>query len=110
MRLYVVDDLRLSDFEKLKNLLDNTYGNSGIDGIYWIEIASDSLNEIQVSHDACKPYYFVIELEENRISAEFLVRSRNNMRCHCMGLADESQRDFIIDSVEQLLKEAAIIN
>lgn len=110
MRQYVVDDLRYSDYEKLKSLLDNTYGNSGIDGIYWIEIAADVLTPVQASHNDCKPYYFVVDLSENKISAEFLVRSRNNMRCPCMGLATQSQRNRIISFVELFLSETGTIN
>lgn len=110
MRQYVVDDLRCSDYEKLKSLLDNTYGNSGIDGIYWIEIAADALTPVQALHNDCKPYYFAVELNENKISAEFLVRSKNNMRCPCMGLATESQRNWIINFVELFLSETGIIN
>ena len=110
MRQYVVDDLRYSDYEKLKSILDNTYGNSGVDGIYWIEIAADVLTPVQASHNDCKPYYFAVELDEDKISAEFLVRSRNNMRCPCMGLATGTQLNWIINFVELLLSETGIIN
>lgn len=110
MRQYVIDDLRFDDCEKLKALLDETCGNSGIDGIYWKEIDEYVLSPDQAAHKDCQPFYFALELEETKISAEFLVRSRNNMRCTCMGLATESQRNWIINYVERILSDSGIIN
>lgn len=110
MRQYVIDDIRFEDYEKIGRLLDETCGNSGIDGIYWIPIATDVLTPVQKSHMECQPYYFAIELHQDRISAELLVLSRKNMRCHCMGIATEIQRNWIIDFVEKIMSDSGIIN
>jgi hypothetical protein len=110
MRQYVIDDIRTEDYEKLKKLLDETVGNSGVEGIYWIQMPVDVLTPVQESHLECQPYYFAIELATDRISAELLVLSRQNMRCPCMGIATEKQRNRIIDFVEKLLSDSEIIN
>ena len=110
MRLYVVDDLRFEDHEKLKSVLDETYGNSGIAGIYWVRIDEDVLTPDQAMHKDCQPFYFAVELELTKISAELLVRSRKNMRCPCMGIATEKQRNRIICFVEKILSDNGIIN
>ena len=96
MKQYVIDELRPVDFEKIKKHMDENYGSSEIDGIYWIPVDRQYLTSEQAEHTDCGPHYTVMVLEQNMLACEFLVRTKNRVRCSCMGYANEVQRNWII--------------
>lgn len=100
MKQYVIDELRLADHKKIKSYLDEHFGSSGVDGIYWIPIDQNNLTAVQVEHKKCQPFYLAIELEPDRMSCELLVRSENRMRCKCIGYATEKQRNWFIRFID----------
>ena len=108
MKQYVIDQLRLSDYEAIKSYLDENVESSTIEGIYWIPIDPDILTDEQVSHKECQPYYFAIDLDETLMSCELLVRSKNRLRCSCIGYATEKQRNWFIDVIDSILEKIEI--
>ncbi|CAN2041543.1 conserved hypothetical protein [Candidatus Magnetomoraceae bacterium gMMP-15] len=109
MKQYVIDELRPGEYDTLKNHLDEHFGPVDLSGIYWIPMKESLFDEIQASHKDCQPFYFAVDLEETRLSCEFLVRTKNRMRCACINYADEAQRNFIIDFVDSLFEKTGII-
>ena len=109
MKQYVIDELRIEDFEKLRAHLDETLGFSGSDGLYWVPIDDSMLTEIQAGHAECKPLYFAIELEESKMACELLVRTRNKIRCECIAYADQRQRNWFIKTVDSIFEKLEII-
>ncbi|MGB5157425.1 hypothetical protein [Desulfobacterium sp. N47] len=105
MKQYVVDELRYNDYEKIKKCLDENLGSSEIAGIYWLPIDEKILSEEQAKHIECKPFFFVIILEEKLISAELLVRTRCRMKCSCIDYATEKQRNWLIGYIDKLLNK-----
>ncbi len=110
MKQYVIDDIRLEDHGKLKRYLDERYGNSGVDGLYWLPLPEDLLTPLQKAHKECAPFYFSVELTEDRLCCELLVRTKKRMRCDCIAYAAEAQRNWIIDVADAFLAELEIIN
>jgi hypothetical protein len=108
MKQYVIDELRLSDHYKIRQYLDEIYGPSELGGIYWVPLAAEVLTEIQLEHSDCQPFYFAIELEEDRLSVEMLVRTKNRIRCACMGYASKDQRIWIMDAVDAIIEKLDI--
>ena len=108
MKQYVIDELRPEDHVKLKDYLDQNFRASGIPGLYWIWLKEDLRTEIQSRHRQCRPHYFAIELEENRVSCELLVRSRQKVRCSCIGYADRQQRTWLIELMDAVFEKLAI--
>ena len=109
MQQYLIDELRLEDYTKIKNFLDKTYGSSGIENIYRILIPPDILSGIQVSHTECQPYHFFVNLKQNAIAFELLVRSKNKIRCLCIRYATEKQRNWLIHLADSMFAELDII-
>lgn len=107
MKQYVIDQLRPSDYQKLKTYLNEHLESGALPGIYKLTLAAGMLNEIQAAHSECRPYV-AIELEPDHLSCEMLIRSCIKMRCDCMGYATEAQRNWLIDQVESILKELEI--
>ena len=82
MKKYVIDELRAADYEALKIYLDEQYGPAEMGGIYWIPIAADILTDIQSEHTECRPQYFAVDLDGNRLVCEFLARSKHLSLIH----------------------------
>ncbi len=103
MKQYVIDGLSPFDYERLKKYCDETFGEPSLGAIYWIEIDQSILNPIQKSHTQCQPYYFALELDERHLSCELLVRIKKHIKCDCMGYADRTQREWLMDKVDSIL-------
>ncbi len=108
MKQYVIDELRLTDYQKVKTYLDKKFTASPIPGIYWIELEQGLMGRVQAKHRECRPFYFAVELEESRVSAELLVRSAQRVRCDCIGYADNSQRTWLMDKMDAIFTELDI--
>jgi hypothetical protein len=62
------------------------------------------LTEIQSEHSDCQPFYFAIALEKDRLAIEMLVRTKNRIRCACIGYASNDQRMWIMDVVDAIFE------
>jgi hypothetical protein len=109
MKQYVVDDLRIEDFQMLKKHLEEYVETDALEGMYWIKMDDKLLNDIQKQHTDCQPYYLAIELEENRLSCELLVRSRNRIRCHCMGYVNKVQFQWAVRFIDNIFEDLSIV-
>jgi hypothetical protein len=108
MKQYVVDQLRFLDYEKLKACLDQTRGPAELGGIYWIRMENRLLTPVQAEHRECQPFVAALDLQEDRLSLELLVRTRSRIRCSCIAYADDRQRSWLIDVVDRMLAQLEI--
>ncbi len=108
MKQYVIDELRPEDYDRLKCYLDDRYAVSGVDGLYWVMLSDELLDERQKAHTACHPHYFALELLPDRLSCELLVRTRERIRCECIQYATEAQRNWLIQFIDAVLEKLAI--
>ncbi|MBF0099656.1 MAG: hypothetical protein HQK77_01985 [Desulfobacterales bacterium] len=109
MKQYVIDELRPQDYQKIKQYLSDCYGASGVEGIYWIPVPNELLTTIQQQHSACQPFYVVIDLERHMLSCELLVRTQSKVRCECISYATESQRNWLISFIDDMLTQLHLI-
>jgi hypothetical protein len=104
MKQYVVDQLRHGDFEKLKAYLGQNFGEAAIGGIYWVPIDAGLLTPLQAEHVGCQPFHAALELQEDRLAVELLVRSPHRIRCNCIAYATEAQRESLVRLVDDMLE------
>jgi hypothetical protein len=109
MKQYVIDELRPADAVKLKDYLDTYLQRAGVDGIYWLGLANELLNPIQADHAECGPFYLAVELTDQRLACELLVRAVNRIRCNCIGYATETQRNWLIQTIDAIFEMLKII-
>ena len=109
MKQYLIDDIRPQDYGKIKAYLDEAFGGSGVDGLYWLPVDETVLSEVQKDHSACGPFFMALELAEDRLAGELLVRSRSRMRCDCIHYADERQRNWLIETMDAIFEKLQII-
>jgi hypothetical protein len=108
MKQYVIDELRPEEYDKIKTYMDENFGSSALGDVYWIPLDPDMLTDVQTSHTDCQPFCFAIDLEPNLMACEFLVRTRNKMRCSCIEYATERQRNRIIEIVDAIFEKLEI--
>jgi hypothetical protein len=108
MKQYVIDELRSADYKSLKTYLDERYGPPAMGGIYWIPLETDKLTDIQSEHTDCRPQCFAVDLDDNRLACELLVRSKNRMRCDCIHYATEAQRNWLIGLIDKIFERLKI--
>jgi hypothetical protein len=108
MKQYVIDELRPEDHNKIKKYMEKTYGLAEMGGIYWMPIATEVLTEIQHEHSSCQPFYVAIDLEEDRIALELLVRTKNRVRCDCIAYASGDQRNWVMGAIDAMFEKLDI--
>jgi hypothetical protein len=109
MKQYVIDELRLQDYEKVKGYLDETFGDSGVDGLYWMPLDASVLSDAQQAHGDCAPFFIALELGQDRLAAEMLIRTRSRVRCDCIHYADERQRNWLVQTVDAIFEKLEIV-
>jgi len=105
MRSYLVDEIISSDIEKVTAFLKENAIPSSLEQLFWVKIPQDLLNETQFEHIDCQPHAFAVEVGEDWIKLEFLVRSMKNMQCTCPDYGTEQQQRFIINFALGMLKQ-----
>ena len=108
MRQYLLDEIRRPDISRIRDYLHEHAQPSGLEGIWWVELADDLLSDTQQSHPQCRPFIFGIELGKDFLKFEFLIRSRQTMRCPCIGYATRGQRDFILAFADRLVQDLSL--
>jgi hypothetical protein len=109
MKQYVIDELRPADYQSIKTYLENHCGPAAIGGIYWIPVETDLLTDIQKAHRDCQPHCLAVDLDENRLACELLVRTQGRVRCDCVQYATETQRNWFIAWIDHMFNQLRIM-
>ena len=109
MKQYVIDELRVADHKKLKAYLDDHYGPPSMGSIYWMPIDADLLSDTQKGHRECQPHCLALDLDDNRLACELLVRTRNRMRCDCIDYATPNQCGWLMARIDSIFNQLKIM-
>lgn len=109
MRQFLIDELSFLEHDNLDNYLKRTLKSGPIGGVFWLELPKELLASTQLNHSDCGPFYFSVILEKTEIRIEFLVRSSRNIRCSCIDWATLEQRAFVLDFIDNMIKEEYIM-
>ena len=109
MKQYVIDEIRPEDYKEIKAYLDSNFGEPELGNLYWLPLSEEVLNSVQSSHESCQPLVVALELEPEKLTCELLVRTRQRVRCDCIGYASEVQRNWIVDSIDAFFEKLGII-
>ncbi len=108
MRQYLLDEISRGDLPRIREYLQEHAVASGLEDVWWVDLTEDLLTPDQFSHQDHRPFRFAIELGDRFLRFEFLIRSRETMRCSCIGYATRQQRDFILAFADRLVEELAL--
>jgi hypothetical protein len=105
MRQFLVDEIARRQQEDIEAYLKEKALPSGLEKIYWLEIPPDLLSPIQWEHHDCGPHYLAIEVGKDFLKFEYLVRSRNRLRCDCVQYVTSVQEAFLLNFAHTLIRE-----
>ena len=108
MRQYHLDEIARIDIPRVREYLNQHAVAARLEDIWWVDLPEDLLSPEQFSHPDCRPFRFAVELGDDFVRFEFLIRSRETMRCACIGYATRQQRDFILAFADRLVEELAL--
>ncbi|RJR46840.1 MAG: hypothetical protein C4567_01675 [Deltaproteobacteria bacterium] len=108
MRQYVLDEIGRKDLPRLRDYLKEHAQASSLEGIWWVDLPEDLLNPEQYAHQDHRPFRFAVELGDDFLRFELLIRSRETMRCSCIGYATPGQRNFILAFADRLVEDLAL--
>ena len=108
MRQYMIDEITFLERDTLDSYLKRTLKPGGLEGVFFLSVPPDLLGPEQLGHAECGPFYFTVVLEQSSLRFELLVRSASNMHCSCIAWATPSQRLFVLDFADRMLKEEMI--
>ena len=72
-------------------------------------LVAEVLTETQQQHTDCRPFFVAIELQQDQLALELLVRTKRRVRCACMAYAAENQRIWLLDLVDAIFRRLDII-
>lgn len=108
MRQFLIDELTKEERANIDNYLKRTLKPGPLDGLFWLFIPQDLLGEAQQGHEKCGPFSFAVDLGEDNVRFELLVRSQANLHCSCISYATPAQRDFVLQFADTLLENELI--
>ena len=108
MRQYLLDEISRPDIPRVRDYLQDHALASSLEDLWWVDLPEDLLSPEQFAHPDCRPFRFAVELGDNFLRFEFLIRSEQTMRCACIGYATRQQSDFILAFADRLVEDLAL--
>lgn len=109
MRWYCVDELTGGTVTALAGRMAEKGWSGSLAGLYWLPLPEDLLSPLQREHlGQCGPYALAIELDEQSLRLELLVRARGQLRCDCIAQASPEVLDHAVRILDQLLELASL--
>lgn len=108
MRQIVIDELSPMERDNIDSYLKRSLKPGPMMGLYWIELSPDLLAEAQRGHDDCGPFFLGVEVEQQSVRFELLVRSKSNLHCSCIAFATPAQCQFVLDFIDRMVTEEHI--
>ena len=108
MKQYVIDELRPGDHEKLKSYLESHCGPAELENLYWVALDASVYSETQTAHTDCQPFYAAVRLDEQAIAIEFLIRTKNRIRCDCIAYATDEQKAWLMGFLDAMFEQLEI--
>jgi len=109
MRSYYIDEFVPGELERLAEHLDSMEFSAGVEDLYWLPVPETLLTACQKQHEReCGPYVLALEILDDALRLELLVRARNRLRCECVAYAEQGLVSHMIVYVHALLDELNI--
>lgn len=110
MRTYLLEDFYPEQMEQVRQRLTALGLAGSLEGIFYLPVPLDLLTlEQREHHGECGPYIFMLEIvDETSLKLELLVRAQGKLRCSCVMYAMPEQRAYIMDHLDNFLREMDI--
>ncbi len=108
MKSYLIDEIGVDHLQRIREFLNEKAISSGIDTLFWVKVSNSLLTPLQQEHLPCQPHVFAVETGQRFLKAELYLRTLRDMRCPCQGYCTPHQVHFVIEWVNEMLKELSV--
>lgn len=109
MRGYHITDLTAEDVGRITERLRAMGLDAGLEGLYWLPVPPSLFSAVQREHLAdCGPYVMGLEVNDDSLSLEFLVRARGILRCACVHYAAPELEAHMMRYLDDLLSQLSV--
>lgn len=108
MKSYLIDEIGVEDAQRIHRFLSENAISSGMDTLFWVKVAPSLLTPLQQKHLPCQPHVFAVETGQRSLKAELYLRTLRDMRCPCQDYCTPQQARFVIEWVNEMLKDLSI--
>ena len=109
MRCYLVVELQPEVIANLEAQLTTNGCQSGIERLYWLPLEKERLLPVQREHESsCGPHCLALEILDDAVRLEFLVRAKGRMRCECVCYLSPETERHMMDWLDARIMEAEI--
>jgi hypothetical protein len=108
VKSYLIDEIGVEDAQRIHRFLGENAISSGMDTLFWVKVAPSVLTALQQEHIPCQPHVFAVETGQRSLKAELYLRTLRDMRCPCQDYCSLQQARFVIEWVNEMLKELSI--
>jgi hypothetical protein len=108
VKSYFIDEIALADLKRIRRFLSQKAISSAMDSLFWVTVSPSLLTPLQQEHLSCQPHVFAVETGQRFLKAEFYLRTLRDMRCPCQDYCTPQQARFVIEWVDQMLKDLSI--
>lgn len=104
MRTYTIDELDTNTLRHLEEYLTEAGLTSGIEKLYWLPLTASQLAPIQKEHEeSCGPHCLALEVLDDGVRLELLVRAKGRMRCECIQYALPETQQLMMQQLDELI-------
>lgn len=108
MKSYLIDEIGVEDAQRIHRFLSENAISSGMDTLFWVKVTPSLLTPLQQEHLPCQPHVFAVETGQRSLKAELYLRTLRDMRCPCQDYCTPQQARFVIEWVNEMLKDLSI--
>jgi hypothetical protein len=109
MRYYQINELTPDQLASIADRLREMELSSPMGDVFFLPLPPNLLDEEQARHaPECGPHILALELDEDAVKMELLVRARGRMRCPCIKMASPEQREYMMGYLDNLLEELGV--
>ena len=103
MRHFIIDQLSREERQAVVGHLQKNAQASPINDLFWLPLPDELQTASQNTHPRCGPFYLAIEVTEESVAFELLVRSQSTLHCSCVAYVSHSQRDFLLHFIDTMI-------
>jgi hypothetical protein len=108
VKSYLIDEIGVADVKRIHEFLREKALSSGVDSLFWVNVPPSLLTPLQQEHVPCRPHVFAVETGQGFLKAELYLRTLRDMRCLCQDYCTPQQARFVIEWVNEMLKDLSI--
>lgn len=116
--LCLCDNLSLAEVQILQKAFLEAGLIFAIEGLYWLEVPENYLEQIQKEHQRdCGPYLIALEFNQNlndqnsySLTLDELLRAKHNLHCQCIAPLTAQQQDYAKQILKPIWQKLALKN